>query len=154
MRIIVLTVAALVVVSCSSGTTSSGGGGCLTNAECESTLALASPTPSGCAEATCDLTTGRCKFTARDQDGDGDGERALICTGTEAIATGTDCDDLTPAINTAAIERCESSNIDENCNGMINEGCACPGPRTSGSPLAGRRARQSPVASFVQNDLP
>src|SRR6185369_4552744 len=53
------------------------------------------------------------------------GERAANCTGTVPIATGTDCDDTSNAVNRAAREACNPKGVDENCNGTVDEGCAC-----------------------------
>lgn len=39
-----------------------------------------------------------------------------------------DCDDAKAAINPAALELCNPSGIDENCNGVTDEICPCPKP--------------------------
>ena len=55
-------------------------------------LAAATVSPAGCAEATCNLSTGLCEFRARDLDNDG--ERAASCTaGALVVTRGPDCDD-------------------------------------------------------------
>jgi hypothetical protein len=64
-----------------------------------------------------------------DADGDGyDGGQAIICYGAtlpagyKAATSGTDCNDNIAAINPGAPEICDN-NIDDNCNGVIDENC-------------------------------
>ncbi len=58
---------------------------------------------------------GNCTGTIRDQDSDGYGDGTGACTG-------DDCDDSNPDINPGATEACDG--IDNNCNRIIDEGCA------------------------------
>ena len=65
-----------------------------------------------------------------DEDGDGH----VNC---DESGTVVDCDDTNPRINPAAVETCDDG-IDNNCNGLIDEGCqapqdAGPAPQDSGS---------------------
>ena len=62
-------------------------------------------------------------------DGDGDGSGKIgsvgqcVCTavGNATATTATDCDDTNPAIHPGVPELCD--NIDNNCNGVTDEGC-------------------------------
>ncbi len=57
-----------------------------------------------------------------DGDGYGAGTATNACAqSTGFVATNTDCNDTNAAVNSAAIEIC--NNIDDNCDGIINEGC-------------------------------
>ncbi|MBL8956153.1 MAG: hypothetical protein JNK82_35595 [Myxococcaceae bacterium] len=112
------------------GAAATGGGspssGCKTDGDCASTLQFAAPVPAGCAVARCVTAIGVCELSTRDDDGDG--ERASQCTGMLPIVTGTDCDDRPgagAAFNAAAAEQCDGDARDENCNGTVDEGCAC-----------------------------
>ena len=65
-----------------------------------------------------------------DADGDGfDAGKSLICYGAalpdgySEIASGSDCDDNNKLINGDATEVC-GNNIDEDCDGLVDEGCA------------------------------
>jgi hypothetical protein len=58
-------------------------------------------------------------------DADGDGAPARMVNGV-ACPLGTDCNDMSAAIRPGAMEIC--NNIDDNCNGMIDEGLMCAGP--------------------------
>jgi hypothetical protein len=58
------------------------------------------------------------------QDGDGDDYG-------EGCAAGTDCDDSNPEINPGSGEACDG--VDENCDGMIDNGCDCPEDGVSGA---------------------
>jgi hypothetical protein len=57
-------------------------------------------------------------------DGDGDDYG-------EGCAAGTDCDDTNPDINPGSGEACDG--VDENCDGMIDNGCDCPEDGVSGA---------------------
>jgi hypothetical protein len=56
-------------------------------------------------------------------DGDGDGEWSTGCCNKQPSGTllcGLDCDDTRAQINATAVESC--NNVDDNCNGMVDEG--------------------------------
>jgi len=57
-----------------------------------------------------------------DDDGDGFGP---------ACPAGEDCDDDDPEVNPGAAESCNG--VDDNCDGMIDNGCECPDDGVSGS---------------------
>ena len=65
----------------------------------------------------------------RDADGDSFGDMASVmyaCVPPSGyVANGTDCDDTNPAVHPGALEVCDVAMVDENCNGMANEGCSC-----------------------------
>lgn len=88
-----------------------GGGsttGCQSTPECEALLAAATVSPAGCAEATCNLSTGLCEFRARDLDNDG--ERAASCTaGALVVTRGPDCDDSNATVKAGAMVPCFTS---------------------------------------------
>lgn len=114
--------------SASSGGGSGGGeggggsGACTLDDDCAPLAATA--LPAGCASATC--TAGTCGLRTRDDDGDG--ERAKVCMASVNVDTGPDCDDRADggaALNTAAAERCDTVGIDDDCDGTVDEGCAC-----------------------------
>ncbi len=62
----------------------------------------------------------------RDEDGDGDGNEKVSRVFCHAplrkgwVTTGTDCDDVDPAINASASEQCNGK--DDNCNRVVDEG--------------------------------
>lgn len=58
-------------------------------------------------------------------DADGDGAPARMVNGV-ACPLGTDCNDAVAAIRPGAVEVC--NNVDDNCNGMTDEGLMCMGP--------------------------
>ena len=80
----------------------------------------------------------------RDLDGDGFGSNAPGASQSACIkpsgfvSTNTDCDDAAASINPSASERCDSANVDENCDGTANEACACLNPGMSQACCAGR----------------
>ncbi|MBL8956152.1 MAG: hypothetical protein JNK82_35590 [Myxococcaceae bacterium] len=117
-------------VSFDGGTANGGGSassGCQTDDDCAAVLEFAAAQPPGCASAKCVVAIGMCQLSTRDDDGDG--ERAAKCTGMLPISRGPDCDDspgLGASINTHAAEVCDGEARDENCNGTVDEGCACP----------------------------
>jgi hypothetical protein len=56
-------------------------------------------TPAGCATAQCEVTTGRCIYTASDADNDGHAAHACVSEdATIAVETGDDCDDSDPQL--------------------------------------------------------
>lgn len=72
----------------------------------------------------------------KDADGDlyGDGTTIVQClrpvnyyTSAELIDTGSDCDDTDSAVNPGVAEIC-GDDIDNNCNGEVDEGCGPPPP--------------------------
>lgn len=109
---------------------------CTVDSDCDALLAMAAATPTGCASARCDACGGICRLATRDDDGDG--ERAARCAGNLPISTGTDCDDQVSSINSSAREQCDGAAADENCNGMVDEGCACSTVGTQQQCCSGR----------------
>ncbi len=71
-------------------------GRCTTNADC--VAALGQTTPDACASATCDPTTLKCSFAAKDQDGDGHATAHCVAANASPIALGDDCDDGDPQL--------------------------------------------------------
>lgn len=94
--------------------------------------------PDQCVEGTyydyyCDGTTearlNNTVITDADGDGydtqcDGHGYPAKDCTGLTEDCGG-DCDDSNATIHPYATELCDNNSVDENCDGQVNEGCAC-----------------------------
>jgi hypothetical protein len=82
----------------------------------------------GC-EYACTKTNGGVENKTDGKDNDCDGELSLeeldMDEDTFTVATG-DCNDNNAGINPNAIEIC-SDNIDNNCNGVVNEGCSSGG---------------------------
>lgn len=107
-------------------------GECATNADCEAKLPAT--TPAGCAVATCDTLQKKCRFKAKDADGDG--HLAKSCSAaTLTIEAGDDCDDGDgnvypgawdgPATDvdsgpSAQADRCDQK--DNDCNGSPDDG--------------------------------
>ena len=58
-----------------------------------------------------------------DSDGDGYGVNQVdLCTQPVGFAAaGGDCDDSDPDINPGELELCDEANVDENCNGLVNQ---------------------------------
>jgi alpha-tubulin suppressor-like RCC1 family protein len=83
----------------------------------------------------------------RDADGDGFGDatmQLLVCGAPAGyIAAGGDCDDTRPFVSPVGVEQCDASAtpLDEDCDGSINEDCACADGETrtcgGGSPVQG-----------------
>jgi hypothetical protein len=91
----------------------------------------------------------------KDLDGDlyGDGTSLVQCLRpanyyvlNELINISTDCDDNNPAINPGASEVC-GDNIDNNCNGNVDEGCA-PLPDCDGTDLVINNITQNTNRAF------
>ncbi len=82
-----------------------------------------------CTVDSCVEERGGCVHDLRDVDGDTYADRA--CTG------GDDCDDANPAIHPGAAELCNGA--DDNCDGMIDEGCCSAGPCTTTCDTMGTR---------------
>ena len=71
---------------------------------------------------TCVLPTAY--YSDADNDGYGATTATLLCAPTAGyVSNNTDCDDNTVTTNTAATEIC-SNGIDDNCSGVVDEGCA------------------------------
>ena len=73
-----------------------------------------------------------CVVTLLDADGDGygvTGSEACRClpAGKAPVKTGGDCDDGNPAVHPGATEACNG--VDDDCNGMTDEGDACSEPK-------------------------
>ncbi len=86
-------------------------------------------TPPTCADGT-PCTTDRCDPAANicrnlPVDADGDMVPAAMVGGIRCAA-GTDCNDMNPMIRPGATEICNM--MDDNCNGMTDEGLACGAP--------------------------
>lgn len=84
-----------------------------------------------------------------DADGDGSGsgaETVLACEPPPGFVENTDdCDDSPDGGASArpgALEQCTAEERDENCNGLVNEGCACPAPGDERACCAGRGAER------------
>ena len=80
-----------------------------------------------------------------DHDGDGFGSSAADAQTQQACAkpagfsaSNTDCDDAHSSINTSATEVCDPANVDEDCDGLSNEGCSCQNVGASQACCAGR----------------
>ncbi|MDB4928683.1 MAG: Type fimbrial biosis protein PilY1, partial [Myxococcaceae bacterium] len=76
-----------------------------------------------CTTDRCDPAAMACRSTAIDADGDG---APAARVGGATCARGDDCNDADPAVNRAAVEVC--NNVDDNCNGMVDEGGVCIAP--------------------------
>jgi len=80
-----------------------------------------SDTASTPSDTGCDTTERR----LRDRDGDGYGEdytTQLVCdTAAGWSLVGGDCNDGLASINPGTIEVCDGGNVDENCNGLVND---------------------------------
>ncbi len=85
----------------------------------------------------CDGTVDEGVITAFyvDRDGDGFGSSATgaesrqACTKPSGFAdNASDCDDTNPSRKPTAQEICDPSDVDENCDGVANESCACSNP--------------------------
>ncbi len=111
-----------------------GSGGCTADLDCLDALAAAAPSPMGCAEARCVM--GQCTLRAKDLDGDG--HRGKSCAAAVPVETGDDCDDTAAAVSPSAAERCDEGLVDDDCDGTVNEGCACTSPGTSQACCSGR----------------
>jgi hypothetical protein len=104
---------------------------CATGATCNPTNGQCSGggMPRNCSDADpcttdlCDPMAMACRSTPIDADGDG---APAARVGGAVCARGDDCNDADPAINRAATERC--NNVDDNCNGVIDEGDVCVAP--------------------------
>jgi len=80
--------------------------------------------------SSCPADCGSCGCTAvtwyRDADSDGYGSPSVTtsaCTQPAGyVADNTDCNDANAAVHPGALESC-ITNMDDNCNGVINEGC-------------------------------
>ncbi len=70
-----------------------------------------------CTADTCDDAHGGCHHAPRD--GDMDGHGAMSCGG-------DDCDDMNASRHPGATEVC-ANGVDEDCNGMVDEGCCVAG---------------------------
>jgi PA14 domain/Putative metal-binding motif len=137
-----------------SGTGASGGEGgvggaggeCQSNADCEPLLPAT--VPAGCAEATCDLVEGECRFKAIDADNDGHATNLCNPVGSTApIELGADCDDGDPDTSPDGWDGPEGEGhpnhcddgVDQDCSGMENDSvltdggtCVCtPGDVTA-----------------------
>jgi hypothetical protein len=83
----------------------------------------------------------------RDSDGDGFGDatmQLLVCGAPAGyVSAGGDCDDTRPFVSPVGVEQCDASAtpLDEDCDGSINEDCACADGETracgGGSPVQG-----------------
>lgn len=74
-----------------------------------------------------------------DMFGDADGATMLACARPDGFSdTPGDCDDMVPGVNPGVTERCEmTADVDDNCDGTINEDCACTEGETRPCSLPG-----------------
>jgi hypothetical protein len=80
--------------------------GCAADVDC---LRRIPPTnPPLCATAACDVPTGTCVFSAKDEDGDGHPAADCMSTNGVAIVDGDDCDDHDPNLYPGHPENCSS----------------------------------------------
>jgi len=99
-----------------------------------------------------------------DCDGDGFGDRTATpmpgcraqqfatCMGHAPVTDHTDCNDAIASINPGTPEVCDVAMVDENCNGMRNEGCTCVMDVPCGSTLPGCPGGIEPcVAGHLQS---
>jgi hypothetical protein len=85
--------------------------------------------PDACSSASCDPDTGKCLFTPRTLDLDGDGHRSPLpgyAPGAPG-ACGDDCDDRSAAAHPGGVEVCDG--VDNDCNGIVDDGAAYGGLR-------------------------
>ncbi|MFM7015896.1 MAG: MopE-related protein [Bacteroidota bacterium] len=90
---------------------------------------------SNCQDYTLELTINITQTYYADADGDGYGNSAISttsCTGvpTGYVANSTDCDDNSSSVHPGATEIC-FNNIDDDCDGLIDEFCVCTNPSTA-----------------------
>ena len=61
----------------------------------------------------------------KDADGDGYGDPAVTASGCSAptgyVSVGTDCDDAESSVHPGAVEVCDATNTDDDCNGLAND---------------------------------
>jgi hypothetical protein len=92
----------------------------------------------------CDGVTDNVAGTASFADGDGDGfgdpasPQSACAPPAGAVTNSADCDDTKAAVNPAAQERCSTVGVDDNCNGMADEGCGCTTIGSSQACCSGR----------------
>jgi len=94
------------------------GGPCATDADCKAQLP--DTKPAGCAEGKCEA--GKCRFIARDADGDGQG--AKDCVSVKAgvsIEIGKDCNDANKNIFDGAWDGPKDGNNGDSCDGVDND---------------------------------
>ena len=65
------------------------------------------------------------------------GNCPIMTTNRAPGAGATDCEDGVFAINPGVMEQCDPGSVDENCNGMANEGCDCTPGMSRGCTLPG-----------------
>ena len=90
---------------------------------------------SNCQDYTLHLTINNTQTYYVDADGDGYGNAATSttsCTGAPVnyVNNSTDCDDNSSTVYPGATEIC-SNNIDDDCDGQIDENCVCTNPSTA-----------------------
>ena len=70
-----------------------------------------------------DPATWRTFYEDLDADGYGSssGGREACSTPVGAAASGDDCDDTNPAVNPAAVEVCDAADVDEDCDGLVDD---------------------------------
>jgi hypothetical protein len=80
-----------------------------------------------CTTDTCDSSSGKCVFTPRTPDADGDGYRAPLpgfAPGAPG-SCGNDCNDASAAAHPGGVEVCDG--VDNDCNGTIDDGATYGG---------------------------
>ncbi len=108
---------------------------CVVGRRCDVTAGCAGGTPRSCADATA-CTTDACDSAARmcvnaPLDADDDGVPAAFvmdASGATSTCPGADCDDGNAAVRPGAPEHCNM--IDDDCDGMTDEGCPVRLPDT------------------------
>src|SRR5687768_7245968 len=66
-------------------------------------------------------------FADDDMDGFGDAADSIVACAAPAgfVAVSGDCDDADLDVSPDATERCEAARVDDDCDGMPNDGCEC-----------------------------
>ncbi|MBL8954990.1 MAG: putative metal-binding motif-containing protein [Myxococcaceae bacterium] len=94
-----------------------------------------------CQAGSCNDKPMACKtpwYADGDGDGFGAGEAKLACTRPSgSVGKSGDCNDGDSTVSPDAAERCDAMNVDENCDGQIDEGCSGPDGGVPDAGMAG-----------------